>query len=181
MKKEMLNNGKSFREVTLDRGGFDRFYKNPLTRVYQYEYALYSSLSDLFASVRSNSKCLESLKLYFKELPTVSEKTDETAQTGVGKKGKSREDILSEMAAMTERDVIGNVTFPMMQECMSEVRVATRPDGTHTFIFTDGIYGFKAHLAIDRKSRPGRIVVESLYPTYITKDTHKHAACKSAA
>lgn len=60
-----------YKEVQLDNNGnrIDRYYKNPLAKTYQYEYALYKAASALFASTRCRSMCLETLELYFIELP----------------------------------------------------------------------------------------------------------------
>ncbi len=46
------------------------------------------------------------------------------------------------MRKLVTRDVIGNITFPMMDVCAAEVMAVSYEDGTHRFIFTDGIYGF---------------------------------------
>ena len=37
-------------------------------------------------------------------------------------------------------------------------------DGTHTFVFTDGIYGFALHMVMPGRGREAAIKVEQLYP-----------------
>ena len=158
------NNG--YKEVRLDENGrgADRFYRNPLTKVYQYEYALYETVSELFASVRCRSLCVNSLNLYFKELPLsgAEEKDTWPAQEEGQPKKVTREKILSEMRQLVSRDVIGHVTFPMMNVCAAEVRAIPEKDGTHTFLFTDGIYGFTLHLDMPYKGHPKGIRVADI-------------------
>ena len=139
MKERMIGN---YREVSLDTDGkgYDRHYKNPLSKTYQYEYALYLAVSELFGSVRPMSLSLESLKLYFYELH---------ASKDGGGKAASREGLISEMRKLVNRDVIGNITFPMMNICAAEVMAVQDDDGTHHYIFTDGIYGFVLKLRIN--------------------------------
>ena len=55
----------SYKEVSFDGLTVDRNYKNPMTNIYQYEYALYTVVSELFQTVRCKSLCPESLMLYF--------------------------------------------------------------------------------------------------------------------
>lgn len=127
---------------------YDRNHKTPLTWAYRLEYALFACVSDLFAEVRGRSFCLDTLNLYFKELPL---KTSESG-ADAGKK-KTQTELLAIMSAMVNRDVTGNITFPMMRDCAAEVRVLLNSDGTHTFEFGDGIYGFRVWLD---KSENGR-------------------------
>ncbi len=68
------NNNVSYTEVSFDGYAMDRTYRNPLTIVYQYEYALYLAILRLFHSVRSRSMCIGSLTedtLTLPLLPTV--------------------------------------------------------------------------------------------------------------
>ena len=62
---------------------------------------------------------------------------------------------------MVSRDVIGKVHFPMMQACAAEVKVMTAADGSHVFVFTDGIYGFSIHLDMPEKGHPTGIRVRN--------------------
>ena len=66
----MNEQSRNYKEVKMEAQGFDRQYKNPLTRTYQYEYALVMLVSELFEKVifRSN---ITNLKLYFCELKNV--------------------------------------------------------------------------------------------------------------
>ena len=56
----------------------------------------------------------------------------------------------------------GHLIFPMMSVCQAEARVVTNDDGTHTFIFEDGIYGFSVRLDLPKKGNPKRILVTDL-------------------
>ncbi len=162
-----------YKEVNLDVDGYDRTWTNPMARVYRYEYAMYKAVSDLFASVVCRSKCVESLKLYFSEMPHTPER-DLEAQGIVpepGKKRKTQEELIAEIASLVKRDVEGKINFPMMQICQAEVRAAAMADGTHIFTFTDGIYGFSIHLDMIRKGRPHRIEVKALRPSAREKKT----------
>ena len=64
-------NSKNLRytEVNLDGQGLDRNYKNPMTRQFQYEYALYKVVSEMFKAVNCrSSRWIDTLELYFKVL-----------------------------------------------------------------------------------------------------------------
>lgn len=156
----------TYAEVILDNNGqgFDRSYKNPLTRAYQYEYALFVAMAEHFSSIRCQSMCVETLKLYFAELPHRNENADNTnGQDGDTNKakGKSQEAVLEHVEQLVIRDVIGHVTFPHMNICAAEVLTTLEEDGTHSFIFADGIYGFRLHIFISsRKRHSARIEVE---------------------
>ncbi len=160
----MSNTVTKYKEVNLDVDGYDRTWTNPMARVYRYEYAMYKAVSDLFASVVCRSMCVDSLKLYFSEMPHTPER-DLEAQGVVpepGKKRKTQEELIAEMASLVKRDVEGKISFPMMQICRAEARAAAMADGTHTFTFTDGIYGFSIHLDMNRKGYQRRIEVKTL-------------------
>ena len=141
------NINKNYTEVKLDGTVFDRNYRNPLSKAYQDEYALYLAVAELFLNVKCRSMCVETLKLYYRELPH----SGRTAENGQGfpdseKKHRTQEGLLSEMKSLAERDVAGNVNFPMMNACAAWVKTIPNSDGTHTFVFTDGIYGFSVNL-----------------------------------
>ena len=147
----------NYKEVKIDSKGIDRFYKNPLTKTYQYEYAVYMMVAELFLKVIPRSMCIESLKLYFKELPRGVKEEESADEKGTSK--KSQRKILEEMERLVERDVIGHISFPMISVCAVEVLTALEEDGTHRFIFTDGIYRFDLHLDMERKGHPRGIDV----------------------
>ncbi len=159
----------NYKEVKLDSKGkgINRFYKNPLTRTFQYEYALYLTVSDLFASVCCRSMCIDSLRLYFSELPSKNQ-NDGDSETYVERdkenNKKTQESVLAEVLALVSRDVIGHIDFPMINICAAEVSTLPEDDGTHSFIFTDGVYGFKIRLDM-KKGHPSRIMVEDLHHT----------------
>ena len=58
--------------------------RDPLTKVFQYEYALYTVVADLFESVRCKSMCVDTLKLYFRELGHKPDRTDRLYGDGIG-------------------------------------------------------------------------------------------------
>ncbi len=64
MEERMIGN---YREVSLDTDGkgYDRHYKNPLSKTYQYEYALYLAISELFGSVRPCRLALKALSCIY--------------------------------------------------------------------------------------------------------------------
>ncbi len=182
-KNKMMINGKSYREVRLGETNFDRYYKNPLTKKFQYEYALFTAISDLFESVKCKSMCIDSLKLYFKELPHTSEQTEGTADTAAvtEKKKNTQEALLAEMTKLVARDVVGSVTFPMMHICQAEVQAIAEHDGSHTLLFTDGIYGFTAHLDMPGKGHPKMIAVKDISALTETETIETKAAPSRAA
>ena len=128
--------------------------------------------------MKCRSMCVDSLKLYFMELPHTPEQTAEGKEklSEEEKKKKTQEDLLAEMTMLVSRDVVGKITFPMIHICRAEVRVTTDMDGTHTFIFTDGVYGFTVHLDMPKKGRPRGIEVRDLNNS---NPTEKH--CMDAA
>jgi hypothetical protein len=75
---------------------------------------------------------------------------------------KTRDSVMEEVRALVERDVVGNVDFPMMHQCRAQVRVLPRQDGSHTFLFTDGVYSFSVRLDFGPKpkgQKPKKVVV----------------------
>lgn len=131
-------------------------YKNPLTKTYQYEYALYKTVAGLFDSVVVKSRLIDSLKLYFAELPGGQIDESDPAASG---KTRSKADFLREVNLLVQKDVIGHVDFPMMHICSAEVRTVLEKDGSHTFVFSDGIYKFSVHIDVPRKGHPKKITV----------------------
>ena len=162
---------KNYTEVDLDRIDRppERFYKNPLTKAFQYEYALYLAVSGLFESVRCRSRCVESLKLYFTELGHKQDRPEDGDDTGsvrdeAGKSNRAaQEGLLKEMELLVNRDVVGHVEFPMMHICAAESKTILEKDGTHSLVFTDGIYGFKLHIDVPAKGHPRKIEVSDLF------------------
>ena len=182
--KKIVKNGKKhYTEIELDGIGTDRNCRNPLTGVFQYEFALYQTVCDLFASVKCTSMCIDSLMLYFKELPHGSEKNagEEEKENPGEKKKKTQKGLLAEMSGMVARDVVGNITFPMMHVCQAEARVSTGPDGSHTFIFGDGIYGFSVHLDMPGKGHPKKIKVKNLGTVLLADENRKKVLLNNAA
>ncbi len=166
----MKSKNTKYTEVNLDGQGLERNYRNPMTRQFQYEYALYMVISEMFkAVICRSSRCIETLELYFKELyfkelhygnpSSVVERIDDPE-----KKRTTQWDIIEEMRALVKRTVPGRVTFPMMHICRVETFVITGDDGTHTFRFTDGIYDFSVHLRKLHRNGEIRIDVQDNAP-----------------
>ncbi len=149
--------------------------KNPLTGRFQYEYALYQVVSGMFASAKPKSRRIDSLKLYFRELPL--KQSDEANKTG--KKKRSQEDVLDEMRALAARDVVGHINFPMLNECRVEVLTKEESSGANNFIYTDGVYCFMLHLEMAWNGHPKRIKVRNR--TLNTEDLGKKKQKKKAA
>ncbi len=148
--REVFIMGK-YSEVSLEVNGYDNGGMNSLAKRFQYEYALYTVVSGLFSSVVCRSMCIDSLELYFSELPHSKED---------GKKRMTQESLLDEMRTLVERDVIGSVIFPQMNICAAEAAAIPEEDGSHTFVFSDGIYGFAVHYENAKKKKPRHIKVE---------------------
>ena len=137
---------KNYREVKIDMGGIDMRYKNPLTALYQQEYALYLAMLERFAAVVCKSMCIESLMLYFKELPHAAIDPETNRVGKEGKRHMTQEGLVENMRDIISQTVIGNITFPMMNKCAAELYVEVQGDGSHKFIYTDGIYSFSVRL-----------------------------------
>ena len=173
----MSTERRKFREVSIDGIDADRHYRNPKTKQFQYEYALYETVSALFESVRCRSMNMESLRLYFEELPQAKEK-----EIPGEKKKYTQTDMLEEVAALVAKDVAGKVSFPMMHICACESQCVLDDDGSHTFIFSDGIYGFSVHMDVPRNGRPKKIKVKNLGQTEpVRKKTGKKTVKENAA
>lgn len=153
----MEKNNNSYTEVMIENKGMENS-KNPLTKQFQYEYALYLLISNLFHSVRCRSRNIESLMLYFIELPEKVKRNKDEEEY----QPRTKKEFLSELIPVIARDVFGHITFPKMHECAAEVVIEKEEDGTHTFIFTDGIYGFALHLERIKHNRPLKIRVTDL-------------------
>ncbi len=148
-----------YAEVKLDVKGYDKNYTNPLTKVFQYEYALFLQMSALFEKVICRSRNIENLKLYFLELPKGSSESrqPEGGEEKEEKEKKTREKFLKEVGQLVARDVAGQVEFPMMHVCTAYMQIIPEEDGTHTFVFSDGIYTFSVHMVMQKGGRPLRI------------------------
>ena len=144
--------------------------KDPHAKTYQYEYAMFLAVSELFACVSYKSRVIETLKLYYFELPV---RGDGSGRLSVN--GRSREDHVYAMSEMVKRDVSGKVKFPMMNVCKAEVRVRTLKNGTHYFLFTDGIYAFRVHLKMEEGKKPVSIDTKVLSENKPPKDVKRTA------
>ena len=108
-------------------------YENPMERAYQFEYSLYRQVSDLFCKTRCRSKVADRLYLYYREAGT-----------------RHIDPVIS---GMIRRDLVGNITFPMMHECQAEVHIRLLENGLHEFVFTDEVYAFSVSLKMTRHYR----------------------------
>lgn len=157
------NKNNSYKEVTLDGQGFEKSCRNPLSKVFRYEYALYTLLCGWFGSTVCRSMCVETLSMYFKELgrrPKTAAERD--ALSDREKKRVTQEDVLDEVNARLIKDVQGHINFPMMHECMAEVSIVPTGDGTHKLIFTDGIYGFSVRPVFTSRGRFMKLEVKDI-------------------
>ena len=138
----------NYREVKLDGMLPDRSYKDPMTKIFQYEYALFEEISALFGGVSYRSKAIDRLRMYFYELPVGGEgrHSNDPEEVPAGKKKRTREAVREKIRNYVLRDVAGQITFPMMDACRVYMKVIENPDRTHTFIFTDEIYEFSVRL-----------------------------------
>ncbi|SCX93595.1 hypothetical protein SAMN02910292_00528 [Lachnospiraceae bacterium XBB2008] len=157
-----MKTAQNYTEIIFDSMGFDNSYKNPLTNVFQYEYALYFVVSSLFKSVKCKSRAIDSLSMYFKELPHKPEALKDVDIQKNEKKRRTQEGLLREIKILVDRDVIGDIYFPMMSECAAEVKTTLEGDGTHKFIFTDGIYGFSVHIDMKTNGHPEKLTVRNI-------------------
>ena len=178
-------NSKNLRytEVNLDGQGLDRNYKNPMTRQFQYEYALYKVVSEMFKAVNCrSSRCIDTLELYFKELHYGNPSSAVEKFEDPEKKRTTQWDIIEEMTALVERCVPGKVTFPLMHLCRAEAFVNTEDDGTHTFRFTDGIYDFTVHMRKLHRNGAIKIDVQDNAPVHQNnKELIKFIAAEAVA
>ena len=130
-------------------------YTNPLTKQYQYEYAMYSIVSGMFEGVECGSLTLEQLKLYHAELVKESRSDNSKEKYSYTK----QKELDNEVLAMVKRDVVGHIEFPQMNICKAEVKIRKDKNGCHSFTFTDGVYSFTLRMQAPRKGRRGRILV----------------------
>lgn len=168
-----MEKNSNYKEVTLETNGFERNYRNPLAKVFRYEYAIYMLLCQWFGSTVCRSMCIGSLSLYFKELGRRPEfACERECPENDEKKRTTQEDILEEVSRRLEKDVQGHITFPMMHECMAEVSIVPEGDGTHKLIFTDGIYGFSVRPVFSKRGEFKRLEVKDMHPLKV-KDGDK--------
>ena len=119
-------------------------FKDPFKRAYQFEYSLYNQIAMLFAKTSCRSMAADRLYLYYREAPYVqeSENSDQSMKPS---------DVA--ISRLLQRDVLGHINFPMINECQANVHIRTLANGLHEFIFTDDIYTFAVSLRMDRTYR----------------------------
>ncbi len=154
----MMNiNNRKYTEVVLDGQDIRGFYYNPMTKVFQKEYALYKAVAGLFRGVECRSMLIDTLKLYYSELP--HRKQHDGKEQEEKENRNNQEDILEDMEETVRKEVVGNVSFPLMHICQARVRVTVNADRTHTFVFTDGVYSFSVRLKMKGRYKPDGILV----------------------
>ena len=119
-------------------------FKNPMTKYFQYEYALYMMVSDFFHKVHCDSLVLKTLELYYKEL--VSENR-ETGHVSYERQYRMEDRILE----LIDRYIAGKVVFPGMEICDAELTIRNEESGLHSFFYSDGVYGFGVGLKLGSK------------------------------
>lgn len=131
-------------------------------KMFQNEYAMFVAVSDLFHIVKTRSMKINSLKIYFKELSGCkNEGEDENKDGKHSVRKNTREALVDRFKDLVERNVREYVDFPMMESCAAEVFIYQEKDGSHTFAFTDGMYGFMVHLEFS-KGRNGNKFVKGI-------------------
>ena len=109
-------------------------YKNPLSKVYQYEYAVYVILSSYFRSVKCNSNTIKTLKMYYSELVKTTAKGNFSYEDQYLIEEESEDLIL--------HAILGNIRMPHMSKRDARVIISTNEDGTHSFTFLSEEYSF---------------------------------------
>lgn len=153
-------------------------YKNPMTQLFQYEYALYMAASDLFAGVECRSMIVDRLRLYYMDLVKVRVNKESFKESVSYEK---QYDIEAEMQCFLERDVIGKVVFPGMHMCHAELKIRTQKDGSHVFVFGDGIYGFELSLKRNEKGRCIGIAVRNITQIVYKQASVERSGAETAA
>ena len=150
---------KRYEEVNFDTVIPDKDDTFPKNRLLQYEYALYVIISQRFYSISNKCFGIDSLKLYFQELPGT------TNTQKAGRHRVTQADILEKVECMADKDVFEHIRFPQMSSCKATIRVLPRTDGTHVFLFSDGTYAFAVSFILSDKRKPKKIEVRNFRVT----------------
>ena len=102
-------------------------YKNPMEKVYQYEYAIFMIISDMFSEVTYSSRCFDMLKICYMELVKLNDSGNPSY--------KRQYEIDDECMDMVKRDVIGRIDTGALNGQSAYVRVRMLPDRFHVFTF----------------------------------------------
>ena len=120
-------------------------YRNPLTTVYQYEYALYLYTAQMFRKVVCRSSAIRTLELYYADL---------VKDTETGQPSYEKQYLLEEKCeSLVERDVAGQTGIPAMHEKTAELTVIRTGAGAHIFLYRCGQYAFTVRVKTDKKGR----------------------------
>lgn len=109
-------------------------YKNPLTEIYQKEYAIYMLLCDEFKKTECNSKVLETLELYYAELVKINDNGHPSYE--------KQYELEEECEKLMRKRIIGHIQMPSMNQRTAKVSITTNEDGTHSFTFRSGVFYF---------------------------------------
>ena len=101
-------------------------YRNPLTKTYQYEYAMLLVIDRLFRSTSSRSMCIETLRLYYSELV----KTNDNGNLSYTRQIEMED----ECEKIIKRDFIDRIKIGSLAD-IDAVISENRPKTAHTFSF----------------------------------------------
>ena len=130
----------------------NNFYKNPLTKIYQYEYAVYTLLTGYFKSTECNSRAIESLRIYYSELVSVS---------ATGKCSYEKQYELEEKCeTLVQKCILPKISMPGANLRHVKIYISPNQDKTHTFTFKSGEYYFSYRFVLE-EIKPKEVIVKS--------------------
>ncbi|MCR5848251.1 MAG: hypothetical protein K6G75_09060 [Lachnospiraceae bacterium] len=109
-------------------------YRNPLTEVYQMEYAIYMLLTSEFKKVECNSLLLETLRLYYADLVKLNANGNPSYEKQYQMEEKCE--------ALINDNILNKIVMPNRKNRKVIVNISTNEDGTHLFTFRSGFYYF---------------------------------------
>ncbi|MCR5747857.1 MAG: hypothetical protein K6G03_09120 [Lachnospiraceae bacterium] len=127
-------------------------YRNPLTKIYQYEYAMLSVLNGYFKSTSSKSLCMETLRLYYAELV----KTNDNGNPSYVK----QLDMEDECEKMLKKAFSNRINMGDFSKLEAIIHVYQAKNGSHAFIYDCG-QGRKFAIRISC-NKPRKIKIKDL-------------------
>ncbi len=127
-------------------------YKNPMEKVYQYEYAIFMIISDMFTEVNYTSRCFDMLKICYMELVKLNDSGNPSY--------KKQYDIDDECADLVKRDLIGKIDVGQLNNQSAYVKVDLLPDNFHAFTF-ECSNGSNFAIRLKGRGRKSRIQVKN--------------------
>jgi len=140
-------------------------YRNPLTKTYQYEYAMLLVIDRLFRSTSSRSMCIETLRLYYSELV----KTNDNGNLSYARQIEMEE----ECEKIIKRDFIDKIKIGSLAETDAVISVKQTKDGSHIFIYDCGV-GRRFAIKMSRRY-PKRISVKDMSIRTVKRGTRKQS------